>query len=55
MVNCEGCGWKPSWPIVIISGSKLRIILFRMLKEIKGTTGEKQVRSEETATILMKI
>jgi hypothetical protein len=43
MVNCDGCGWKRSWPVVIISDSKRRITLFRMLKEIR----EKQQRKKE--------
>jgi hypothetical protein len=46
MVNCDGCGWKRSWPVVIISGSKRRITLFRMLKEIKGKTGKKERKKE---------
>jgi hypothetical protein len=41
MVNCDGCGWKRSWPVAIISGSKRR-----MLKEIKGKTGKKERKNE---------
>ena len=58
MVDCDGCGWKRSWPVVIISGSKRRITLFGMLKEIKGKRGKKarkKVSSEDNAVVPMKI
>jgi hypothetical protein len=57
MLNCGGCGWKTSWSVLIISGSKRRITLFRTLKERKkkGKTGTKKGRSEDTAAIPMKV
>jgi len=43
MVRCDECGWKRLWPVLMISGSKCRITLFRMLKEI---TGKKERKKE---------
>jgi hypothetical protein len=42
MVKCDECGWKWLCPVATISGSKCRITLFRMLKEITGKTERKK-------------
>jgi hypothetical protein len=55
MLNCDGYGWKRSWPVLIISDSKRRITLFWTLKETKRKTGIKRVRSKDIAAVPTKI